>query len=152
MESKTFYSNLIVRDSTTGKVLFLRRSATVKLEPLKWCFPGGHIEPYESPDEAALREAYEETGLDFRDKLPPLKLGMYQNSKAVMYYFLVNVGDVSNYGVLHLDMDEHQSYGWATVPVALKKLDLMLDLGDQLQNILTGTIVPVSNNIGEYGN
>jgi 8-oxo-dGTP pyrophosphatase MutT (NUDIX family) len=29
----------------------------------KWLPPGGHIEPNETPPEAAIREAYEETGL-----------------------------------------------------------------------------------------
>ena len=29
----------------------------------KWAAPGGHIEPTESPEEAAKREVYEETGL-----------------------------------------------------------------------------------------
>jgi 8-oxo-dGTP pyrophosphatase MutT (NUDIX family) len=30
----------------------------------KWLAPGGHIEPNESPDDAAIREVREETGLD----------------------------------------------------------------------------------------
>lgn len=29
----------------------------------KWAAPGGHIEPTETPEQAALREIYEETGL-----------------------------------------------------------------------------------------
>lgn len=29
----------------------------------KWCCPGGHMEPGESPHEAAVRELHEETGL-----------------------------------------------------------------------------------------
>jgi len=29
----------------------------------KWCFPGGHIHPAESPIDAAIRECFEETGV-----------------------------------------------------------------------------------------
>lgn len=29
----------------------------------RWCFPGGHIEKDETPEEAAVREVYEETGV-----------------------------------------------------------------------------------------
>ena len=38
------------------------------IEPFrnKWCLPGGHIDRYESSEEAISREVKEETGLDFR--------------------------------------------------------------------------------------
>lgn len=32
----------------------------------KWIQPGGHIEPNEDPEEAALRETFEETGLNVK--------------------------------------------------------------------------------------
>lgn len=32
----------------------------------RWLPPGGHIEPHELPDEAAIREVWEETGLRIR--------------------------------------------------------------------------------------
>lgn len=32
----------------------------------KWLQPGGHIEPNETPEEAAVREVYEETGLKIK--------------------------------------------------------------------------------------
>lgn len=55
----------ITRDFTTavfvvheGRVLLHRH---VKLN--RWLPPGGHIEPNEIPDEAALREVFEETGV-----------------------------------------------------------------------------------------
>jgi 8-oxo-dGTP pyrophosphatase MutT (NUDIX family) len=32
----------------------------------RWMLPGGHVEPYENPAEAALREVHEETGIAAR--------------------------------------------------------------------------------------
>ena len=46
-----------------GKILLTRRN----VEPFKgqWCLPGGHIDEFENTREAAVREAKEETGLNF---------------------------------------------------------------------------------------
>ena len=41
-----------------AEVLIVR----AKKDPSQWIFPKGHIEPGESPEEAALRELQEETG------------------------------------------------------------------------------------------
>ena len=45
-------------------VLLLQRAQTLDDHPGQVAFPGGGIDPGESPIEAALREAEEETGLD----------------------------------------------------------------------------------------
>ncbi len=49
---------------TDGRVLMVRRRA--KEGTLSWQFPAGQIEPGETPVEAAVREAEEETGLTVR--------------------------------------------------------------------------------------
>ncbi|MDY6862723.1 MAG: NUDIX hydrolase [Thermodesulfobacteriota bacterium] len=51
----------LVTDETGRKILLVKRSE----EPArgKWCLPGGFIEADEKPEDAALRELFEETGL-----------------------------------------------------------------------------------------
>ena len=47
-----------------GEILLTRRN----IEPFKgqWCLPGGHIDENEKALDAVIREAKEETGLDFK--------------------------------------------------------------------------------------
>ena len=49
---------IFVRD---GSVLLVRRSAHRKAYPSTWSFPGGHVEPGETLEQALIREIGEET-------------------------------------------------------------------------------------------
>lgn len=56
-------ADVVIKDNS-GKVLLLKRSPSERANPCKWTFPGGKIEAEESPMDAAIREAKEESGLD----------------------------------------------------------------------------------------
>ena len=56
----------LVVDSTRTKGLLIGRIDTkdAKRERLLWSLPKGHIEPGETPEQAAIREVREETGIE----------------------------------------------------------------------------------------
>jgi 8-oxo-dGTP diphosphatase len=56
-------ATIVVRNSRTGKFLLMKRAESKEMMPGRWEFPGGGIDEGETPEEAALREFEEETGL-----------------------------------------------------------------------------------------
>ena len=68
----------------------------------KWVQPGGHIEDEETPEEAALREAYEETGIKVRllgerfpredDFIKPLGIQKNRNKQGDMHIDIIYAG------------------------------------------------------------
>lgn len=57
------YSVLVITDPKTHAVLLTKRTPHMHTHPGELCFPGGKIEPGETPVETALRESFEEIGL-----------------------------------------------------------------------------------------
>ena len=56
-----FCASAFIIDPYTKKILLIKHKKN-----RRWTQPGGHIEGNETPEEAALREVYEETGLRVR--------------------------------------------------------------------------------------
>lgn len=56
--TRHFTASMIVIDPNTAQVLLVHHKATGR-----WMFPGGHVDPNETADQAAVREVWEETGV-----------------------------------------------------------------------------------------
>ena len=95
---------IVVLIDAHDRVLLLLRPKIARWAPEKWGFPGGKIEPGETPEAAAIRETKEETTLDVIG-LKEIKLG-------------IDIG-VSTYytrdyrGTVEIDY-EHDDWGWLT--------------------------------------
>ena len=104
------------------KFLVLERAAGKEVG--KWGVPAGKLEEKETPEAAALRELFEETGISLERSSQMRSLGsLYIRKPEVDYvYHMFRV---------HLDhtpdvrlSDEHQSYTWASAR-DLEKMPLM---------------------------
>lgn len=89
-----------------GKVLVTQRSEKMDL-PGKWEFPGGKIEPNESPEECLKREIKEELSLEIgiSERLTPV-LHHYSDKSIQLFPFVA----CWKAGEIHLA--EHAQFGW----------------------------------------
>lgn len=62
MEKPISVTAAIIRKD--GKILITQRLSTASNEPDKWEFPGGKVEPHESPEECLGREVKEELDIE----------------------------------------------------------------------------------------
>lgn len=92
-----------------GTVLMVRRR--VKEGSLSWQFPAGGVEAGESPEDAAVRESHEETGLKVRAS-KVLGERVHPNTGRTMIYVACDVveGDASV-----VDDDELDAIVWASL-------------------------------------
>jgi 8-oxo-dGTP diphosphatase len=73
-----------------GRILLQHRDANALRFPNLWGLVGGAIEEGESPEEAARREVYEETGLTLTGMLTPFKHFTWSEPAHTWYVFAVS--------------------------------------------------------------
>lgn len=129
--SKT-YTDLILQDFN-GNILLLKRSSVDDFQPNKWGLPGGKLEFNENTVNGALRECYEECGLNLKDpsideflSIKPQPLKTYKPEKGIIiYYTYAKLNCLGKDFNLILDQDEHEQYIWIDPEDALDKLNLI---------------------------
>lgn len=63
MAADAFRIAVVMLIDAHGRILLQLRDGNTRIDPHRWCLPGGAVEPGEDAVTAALRELFEETGL-----------------------------------------------------------------------------------------
>lgn len=87
-------------------VLYELRARHMDVQPGEICFPGGKIEPEESPKECALRETWEEIGVPEEKIKIVAQLDMMVNYSNVAMYAFLGIMEESALDELVLNPDE----------------------------------------------
>jgi len=114
-----FYGAGIVFVNHRGMILVLQKPNGF------WGMPGGKPLKGESPEETAIRESEEETGLKANIQTKPITI--YYNNKK--YYSFIH--ELTDYVSEIILSKEHKKYAWVTVE-ELKKLKLIPPLKQNL--------------------
>ncbi len=115
----------LVGENSVPTLLFEVRAATLRRQPGEVCFPGGRVEPGETPADCALRETAEELGIpqSAAQILAPLDLLGHQSG------FLIHpfLGRIDAEALAHARLNSAEVDGLFTVP-----LDFFLTTEPQL--------------------
>ncbi len=109
-DSKSGANVILVKD---GKILLLLRSKKSRWKPDTYGPPGGHVDPGETPIQAAVRETYEESGLIVKAAdLKPL-LQRSKNDFGMIYFYITDkfTGDGVGITLSH----EHHGFAWVSM-------------------------------------
>lgn len=112
-----------------GQVLLLQRSA-YKDEGGSWGVPAGKLDCNETPEEAAKRELFEETGIHLTHQLQSLST-FYIRKPEIDYVYHAFKVHLTQIPAIHLS-NEHQKYHWACAK-EFEELELMAGAKEILQ-------------------
>lgn len=112
-----FCASVFVIDKSSKKILLVKHKKFNK-----WVQPGGHIEEDETPEEAAVREVYEETGLKIKllgehfpresDFIRPLAIQKNRGKNDDLHIDIVYLAEPLEYKELYYDENESLGIGW----------------------------------------
>ena len=137
---------LIAPDSAGWEVLTLQRSQHTRC-PTAWETVHGRIEPGESPEQAAVREVREETGLDLQRLYNVMVQPFYLHKLATVELAVVFAAFVRRTDSVVLG-DEHMRHEWLSPEAALERFVWPRErqaLRDALQLLRAGHAGPVED-------
>ncbi|MFA5925483.1 MAG: NUDIX domain-containing protein [Parcubacteria group bacterium] len=113
----------IVENSTTGKILLLKRSGKKDYSPGIWEYTTGRLHQFEDPEDGLRREVMEETGLEVEIVKPISIFHIFRGEKiaenelvGIMFWCKTDSEEV-------IVSEEHSGYAWVTAEEALKMME-----------------------------
>lgn len=100
-----------------GRYLFLRKLEGTNNGNL-WGLPAGKVEPGESCDQAALREVWEETGLQLRGEDLTYLRAVYVQGPRDFIFHMYRYKLREEPTAIHLNPNEHVEWRWVTLDEA----------------------------------
>ena len=137
---------LIAPDPTGWEVLTLQRAHATRC-PTAWETVHGRIEPGETPEEAAVREVREETGLELQRLYNVIVQPFYLHKLATVELAVVFAGFVHRGDSITLG-EEHMHHEWLSPDAALERFVWPRErqaLRDILQLLGAGDAGPVED-------
>lgn len=139
-----FCASAFIIDPYTKKILLVKHKKN-----RKWTQPGGHMEENETPEETALREAYEETGLRVRllgerfpreeDFIRPLGIQCNRHSTGDTHIDIIYAAVPNDDSKEQLNVEESDDIGWFSRE-ELEDLDCFPDIKITMDYILKNLI------------
>ena len=131
MSSATHAAGIVVKPGSPPLVLLVSTTGAAG----EWVFPKGHIEPGETPADAAVREVREETGVHAEVVAPigEARYGKGTESVVAVYFVLTHRGEGA--------ADEQRMLRWCDYDDALRTLTFA-DAREMLQQARQQHLLP----------
>ena len=114
--ARQFCSSAFIINPENKKILLIKHKKFNK-----WVQPGGHIENDELPEEAAIRETFEETGIKIKligerfpredDCIKPLGIQKNRNKKGEIHIDIIYLAVPTTFDIKY-DPNESTDIGW----------------------------------------
>lgn len=101
-----------------GKFLLLLRHPSSP-QGLTWGIPAGKLEQGETPEEAVVREIFEETGLDIKERVSKHLGKLFIRLPHVDYVYHIFDAHFDTFPELNIGLNEHLEARWVTRNEAL---------------------------------